>query len=230
MKADRLYRFNRERLIVALALGAIAAVALVMPGGGDRFPTPEPAVAQDCGPAPNQAELRGLLADLMRAWVPLRNEPSALPEPASRGAKLLSTHCAQCHGLPDPKTYSGSEWPRVLDRMALRATAIGSRRCKLLKLTVPTAEEHKTILDYLKRHAFEPLNAGPSVPLEGKGGMAFLTFCSQCHDLPHPRQHLVSEWPKVVDRMQDYAYFVGRRMITDAEKEAITEFLKSKGR
>lgn len=223
--------FIRRVVVVAALTGCGAlGVSWVLAAGSDPVRSPRPTEAGDCGPTPDQTELRGLLADLMRAWVPLRNEPSALPEPASRGAKLLSTHCAQCHGLPDPKAYSGSEWPRVLERMALRATAIGSRRCQLLKLTVPTAEEHKTILDYLKRHAFEPLNAGPSVPLEGKGGLAFLTFCSQCHDLPHPRQHLVSEWPKVVDRMQDYAYFVGRRMITDAEKEAITEFLKSKGR
>ena len=221
---------RRVVLVAVLTGGGALGVSWELTAGSDPVRSPRPTEAGDCGPTPDQTELRGLLADLMRAWVPPRSEASALPEPASRGAKLLSTHCAQCHGLPDPKAYSGSEWPRVLDRMALRAKAIGSRHCQLLKLTVPTAEEHKTILDYLKRHAFEPLNAGPSVPLEGKGGLAFLTFCSQCHDLPHPRQHLVSEWPKVVDRMQDYAYFVGRRMITDAEKEAITDFLKSKGR
>ena len=100
----------------------------------------------------------------------------------------------------------------------------------MLQLAVPTAEEKSAILGYLRQSAFESLNAGPKVPLTGEGAMAYLSFCSQCHDPPHPRQHLPSEWSRVVNRMQDYAYFIGRRTITDKENAAIVEFLKSQAR
>jgi cytochrome c5 len=170
------------------------------------------------------------LAELMRAWVPPRREPAALPNADSRGAKLLSTYCAQCHGLPDPGAYSADEWPRVMERMDLRIKALGSRRCHVLQLSVPTNQEKSEILACLRQSALESLNAGPKVPLTGEGATAYLNFCSQCHDPPHPRQHLPSEWPKVVDRMQDYAYFIGRRTITDKENAAIVEFLKSQAR
>jgi cytochrome c5 len=199
-------------------------------GTGSHVQVPKHGEEIECGPPPNQAELRGLLAELMRAWVPPRKEPAALPNADSRGAKLLGQYCAQCHGLPDPKAYGTDEWPRVLERMSLRIKAVGSRRCHLLQLAVPTDQEKSEILVYLRENAFQSLNSGPRVPLTGEGAMAYLNFCSQCHDLPHPRQHLADEWPAVVDRMQDYAYFIGRRMFTDAEKVAITEFLKSKAR
>ena len=184
----------------------------------------------ECGPAPNQAELRGLLAELMRAWVPPRREPAVLPNADSRGAKLTGRYCAQCHGLPDPGAYSADEWPRVMERMSLRIKTLGSRRCHVLQLAVPTDQENSELLAYLRQSAFESLNAGPKVPLTGEGAMAYLNFCSQCHDPPHPRQHLASEWPKVVNRMQDYAYFIGRRTISDKENAAILEFLKSQAR
>jgi cytochrome c5 len=194
---------------------------------GSHLGVPHQGDQIECGPTPNQAELRGLLAELMRAWVPARNEPAALPNADSQGAKLLGRYCAQCHGLPDPKAYSVDEWSRVMDRMSLRMKAVGNRRCHMLQLSVPTDQERGELLGYLRESAFEPLNAGPKVPLVGKGAEAYLNFCSQCHDLPHPRQHLPAEWSKVVDRMQNYAYFIGRRTITDTENTAIVDFLKS---
>ncbi len=212
----------------AIVLGAMGVLAFTWaPASGSHVQVPKHGEEIECGSAPNQAELRGLLAELMRAWVPPRREPAALPNADSRGAKLMRTYCAQCHGLPDPGAYSADEWPRVMERMDLRIKALGSRRCHLLQLAVPTDQEKVEILAYLRQSAFESLNAGPKVPLTGEGAMAYLNFCSQCHEPPHPRQHLPSEWSKVVDRMQDYAYFIGRRTITDKENAAIVEFLKS---
>ena len=217
--------------IAAIVLGALGvSVFYLALASGSHVQVPKHGEEIECGPAPNQAELRGLLAELMRAWVPPRNQTAALPNADGRGAKLLGKYCAQCHGLPDPKAYSADEWPRVMERMSLRMQALGSRRCHLLQLAIPTDQEKGEILGYLRQSAFESLNAGPKVPLTGEGAASYLNFCSQCHDPPHPRQHLASEWPKVVDRMQDYAYFIGRRTITDKENAAITEFLKSQTR
>lgn len=221
---------GRWRLAMVI-LGALGVLAFSWAlATGSHVQVPKHGEEIECGPAPNQVELRGLLAEMMRAWVPPRKEPAALPNADSRGAKLMGTYCAQCHGLPDPRAYSGDEWPRVMERMSLRIKALGSRRCHLLQLAVPTDQEKSEILAYLRQSAFESLNAGPKVPLTGEGAMAYLNFCSQCHDLPHPRQHLPSEWSKVVDRMQDYAYFIGRRTITDKENAVIVEFLKSQAR
>jgi cytochrome c5 len=220
-----------RRIVLVVALAGCGAWGVFgSPALGSHLGVPHQDDAIECGPAPNQAELRGLLAELMRAWVPPRNEQAVLPNADSRGAKLLGRYCAQCHGLPDPKAYSADEWPRVMERMSLRMKALGSRRCHLLQLVVPTDQEKSELLGYLRQSAFESLNAGPKVPLTGEGAAAYLSLCSQCHDLPHPRQHSGSEWPKVVDRMQDYAYFIGRRTITDKENAAIAEFLKSQAR
>ncbi len=212
----------------AVVVGAVGILVCYWAlASGSHVQVPKHGEEIECGSAPNQAELRGLLAELMRAWVPPRREPAALPNADSRGAKLMRTYCAQCHGLPDPGAYSADEWPRVMERMDLRIKVLGSRRCHLLQLAVPTDQEKVEILAYLRQSAFESLNAGPKIPLTGEGAMAYLNFCSQCHEPPHPRQHLPSEWSKVVDRMQDYAYFIGRRTITDKENAAIVEFLKS---
>lgn len=215
----------------AIVLGATGVLAFSWAlATGSHVQVPKHGEEIECGPAPNQAELRDLLAELMRAWVPPKREPAALPNADSRGAKLMGTYCAQCHGLPDPRAYSADEWPRVMERMDTRIKALGSRRCHLLQLAVPTDREKVEILAYLRQSAFESLNAGPKVPLTGEGAMAYLNFCSQCHEPPHPRQHLPSEWSRVVNRMQDYAYFIGRRTITDKENAAIVEFLKSQAR
>lgn len=218
----------RAATIVLSALGL--SVFYWALASGSHVEVPRHGQDIECGLAPNQAELRGLLAELMRAWVPPRREPAALPNADSRGAKLMGKYCAQCHGLPDPGAYSADEWPRVMERMSLRMQALGSRRCHVLQLAVPTDQEKSELLAYLRQSAFESLNAGPKISLTGEGAMAYLNFCSQCHDPPHPRQHLASEWPKVVNRMQDYAYFIGRRTITDKENAAILEFLKSQAR
>ena len=221
---------TRTRL-ATVTLGALGVVVFYWAlAAGSHVEVPRHGDAIECGPAPNQAELRGLLAELMRAWVPPQRETVALPNADSRGAKLMGTYCAQCHGLPDPKAYSADEWPRVMERMDLRIKSLGNRRCHLLQLAVPTDQERSEILAYLRRSAFESLNIGPKIPLTGEGANLYLSFCAQCHDLPHPRQHAASEWPKVVDRMQDYAYFIGRRTITDKENTAIAEFLKSQAR
>lgn len=223
-------RVIRRMVLVVALVGCGAWSVLGSPALGSHLGVPHQGDAIECGSAPNQAELRGLLAELMRAWVPPRKEPAALPNADSRGAKLMGTYCTQCHELPDPGAYSADEWPRVMERMSLRIKALGSRRCHLLQLAIPTDQEKSEILAYLRRSAFQSLNAGPKVPLAGEGAMAYLNFCSQCHDPPHPRQHLPSEWSGVVNRMQDYAYFIGRRTITDKESAAIVEFLKSQAR
>ena len=218
-------------LAATIVLGALGlSVFYWALASGSHVEVPRHGDEIECGPAPNQAELRGLLAELMRAWVPPRREPAVLPNADSRGAKLMGRYCAQCHGLPDPGAYSADEWPRVMERMSLRIKTLGNRRCHVLQLAVPTDQESGELLAYLRQSAFESLNAGPKVPLTGEGAMAYLNFCSQCHDPPHPRQHLASEWPKVVNRMQDYAYFIGRRTISDKENAAILEFLKSQAR
>ncbi len=212
---------------VALLVTGCLAVGLVLAGTEFIRPAHESEAAQ-CASPPDQQELRSLLAELMKGSVPLGIEPQYLPSHGSRGANLLKTYCAQCHALPTPRIHSGNEWPRVVERMVFWAKTMETRPCPTLTVKRPSQDEQGTIVDYLKQNAFEPLNSDPSVPVGGKGGTAYLALCSQCHDLPHPRQHLVPEWPSVVDRMQDYAFFIGRKTISDEDKAAITEFLQTK--
>ena len=42
---------------------------------------------------------------------------SALPDPASPGAKLAADYCTQCHAAPAPTLHTREEWAGVLGRM-----------------------------------------------------------------------------------------------------------------
>lgn len=75
-----------------------------------------------------------------------QNAPrDALPEPDSRGAKLVMEYCSGCHAPPQPGAHSAPAWPAVVERMQHRRAGKGFP-------PVP-APEVGEILDYLQRHA-----------------------------------------------------------------------------
>ena len=125
-------------------------------------------------------------------------DPALLPQPQSRGARLLQSYCTQCHKLPGPGRHTAGEWPPVLERMNLLMD-VASRFGGLLgKVAAPGAEEREVLAAYLEGNA---LQAMPGEP-RGMGAAAFTSHCGACHALPDAGQHTLEGWSAVLKRMQ----------------------------
>ncbi len=157
--------------------------------------------------------------------LPDRVRPAQLPQPDSRGARLVALYCVQCHNLPNPAMHDAQGWPGVVQRMVprmegrgnlgplmadlMRAPGIGER-----PMAAPSADEEREIVAYLQRHAQRGLDAqaDPELgrALERGAGRVFAQACSQCHALPDPSQHTAEEWPRVVARMRENLEWMNR--------------------
>jgi cytochrome c5 len=71
--------------------------------------------------------------------------PEAVPSRRSRGAALFQKYCSRCHGLPDLKMHSASEWPRIVDRMQSHSAEMG--------IAAIPERDRKDIVNYLTSHA-----------------------------------------------------------------------------
>lgn len=136
-----------------------------------------------------------LLASAKIALPPEGTTATDLPDPNSRGAKLLVTYCVGCHALSPPSMHSATDWPRVVRRMWLRMDRLPER----YGIRVPEVGERRVLLDYLNEHALQV--SGGTLP-EGMGRDAFSTVCSRCHALPDPYVHSSEDWAAVFMRME----------------------------
>ena len=98
-------------------------------------------------------------------------------------------------------------------------------RRRMMSIQGPTGGEQGTILDYLQGHALRPANVEALGPSDAPGLALFRQTCAQCHALPDPTLHTADEWPVVVDRMRKNMRAMGRRVITDPERDEIVGFL-----
>lgn len=155
-----------------------------------------------------------------------------LPDPESRGARLVATYCGQCHGIPSPRRHVAEDWEATARRMFRRMThmqemggrMMGRRRGGGMDVDAPTAEEERAILAYLREHA---MRAAPEEALpEGEGREAFARACSRCHALPDPGQRAPEAWPAVVERMREHMDRMEVEGISDAEADRIVEYLR----
>jgi cytochrome c5 len=140
---------------------------------------------------------RLILAAAEVALPPPGVSPADLPDPNSEGAKDVAQFCTSCHNLPTPSAHSATDWPSVARRMWLRMGMLPPG----LQVPVPSEEQRQAILNYLLAHALQV--SGASLP-PGPGRETFSETCSQCHQLPDPRQHSQADWPVVVQRMYSH--------------------------
>jgi hypothetical protein len=92
--------------------------------------------------------------------------------------------------------------------------------------TVPEPEMGQRIvmLDYLTANALR-VSEG-NLP-DGPTRQFFIDTCSQCHELPDPRQHSAQDWPVVVRRMNDHMQEILGTSITSDQIEQIVRYLGS---
>jgi hypothetical protein len=80
---------------------------------------------------------------------PGTGETESLPDPGSTGARLVSNYCTQCHATPSPALLTSAQWDHVVGRMRVRIEG------RVTPIKMPSEEEVKTILAYMKQHARE---------------------------------------------------------------------------
>jgi len=211
-------RLFRSRLYFAIA--ALAAVVFL------SLLSRTPAFAQMPG------GMREMMQRMMGDVLPPGIDPKLLPDPGSRGARLLEQYCTQCHNLPGPGMHTAAEWPAVVNRMNGRMQMMsggmmggGMMGGGMMSVRAPSAKELDILLAYLQQHAQKPLTA--SYPdLDSPAGQAFRATCSQCHALPDPTQHTAADWPGVVGRMQRNMAVMGKTVPDAMTIKEIVGFLQ----
>ena len=137
-----------------------------------------------------------------------------LPEGDTRGAKLVVSYCVQCHNLPNPAMHHAEKWPGVVQRMVLRMEGKGNMGTLMAEMMAgvkaPGADDTKTIIAYLQRHAQKPLDPARYPEVHAPSAEAFRLACNQCHVLPDPQRYTAAEWPRVVARMQENMEWMNR--------------------
>ena len=151
---------------------------------------------------------------MLERILPPTYDPSRLPERASPGAKLVLGYCVQCHNVPNPAMHHAGKWPGIVERMVVRMEGRGNMGALMSEMMAgvkaPSAEETKTLVAYLQRHAQKPLDPQRYPEVNEPFGQAFRLACNQCHVLPDPQRYTALEWPRVVARMQENMQWMNR--------------------
>jgi cytochrome c2 len=151
---------------------------------------------------------------LLERILPPTFEARQLPDPDSAGAALTMRYCVQCHNLPNPAMHHAAKWRPTVDRMVLRMEGRGNlgplMNDMMAGVKAPTAEEKRTLIAYLRKHAQKPLDAKRYPDVNWPEGEAFRLACNQCHVLPDPKRHTADEWRAVVARMQENMEWMNR--------------------
>ncbi|MGQ0653185.1 MAG: hypothetical protein ACT4P4_13120 [Betaproteobacteria bacterium] len=151
---------------------------------------------------------------MLERILPPTFEAAQLPEPGSSGARLTVRYCVQCHNLPNPAMHHAAKWRPVVERMVQRMEGKGNMGTLMADMMggvqAPSAEETRTLVAYLRKHAQRPLDPARYPDVQGAAGEAFRLACNQCHTLPDPKRHTAAEWRVVVARMQENMEWMNR--------------------
>ena len=99
--------------------------------------------------------------------------------------------------------------------------------CRMMNIEAPNGEEKEIILSYLQKHALKVIKEQELPASESKGALLFKDTCSQCHDLPAPKNHTAEEWPRIVENMTDFIRELKQgTQLPDQDKERIIQYLQ----
>ncbi len=173
--------------------------------------------------------MKAMMQRMMPDMLPPGIKPESLPEPNSRGAKLLSRYCSQCHNLPSPTMHSATKWPVITNRMFSRMSMM-SGMMGMMSVENPSSEERQAIVAYLQAHSMRTIAPDELPAPESKGAILFRDACSQCHSLPDPQLHTAAEWPKVLERMRGNMETMKRKVFSEQDRKTIEEYLMNHAR
>ena len=95
---------------------------------------------------------------------------------------------------------------------------------------VPDKEEQQEMLNYLQQHALKTISGEKLPEHDSKAANIFEEQCSKCHALPSPLQHTASQWPGVVQRMQNHIKQGNLPLIPQNELNTIVAYLEKHAR
>ena len=151
---------------------------------------------------------------MLERILPPTFELRQLPDPNSRGARLLVQYCVQCHNLPNPAMHHAAKWPAVFERMVVRMRGKGNMgelmHEMMAGVQAPSEAEAGVLLAYLQRNAQKPMDLKKYPEVLAPEGRSFKLACEQCHVLPDPQRHTAAEWPAVVARMEKNIEWMNR--------------------
>lgn len=151
---------------------------------------------------------------MLERILPPTFERRQLPEPRSRGARLVLRYCVQCHNLPNPAMHDAKRWPSVVERMVVRMQGKGNLGTLMAEMMAnvkaPDPAEQRVLLEYLVHYAQKPLDETKVPEVLLPSGESFRVACSQCHTLPDPRRYTAAQWPAVVERMRKNMEWMNR--------------------
>ncbi|MDH5228776.1 MAG: hypothetical protein OEZ58_01640 [Gammaproteobacteria bacterium] len=84
-------------------------------------------------------------------------------------------------------------------------------------------DENPTATEFDSRIAILPSMLKDRDTVNGK---AFISYCTQCHDLPNPEGHTARSWPAVVSRMRQHSLNIGGAIPSDNTLKGIVLFLQ----
>lgn len=178
---------------------------------------------------PSPEAMRGMMA--MMDNMPEGVAPAELPEPDSRGARLVARYCSQCHGPPSPSRLSADEWSSTARRMFARMEHMermgGRMRMTTGDVSAASVEEERVMVDYLRRHALRTVSDDELPAAELPGARLFARACSRCHALPDPSLHPPEDWPAVVQRMRENMRTMDVAELSDEDARRIVEYLRA---
>ncbi len=149
-----------------------------------------------------------------------------LPDKDSKVVKKYAQLCSQCHLLQSPKMKSARQWPGIVDRMDRRMQRMASMGMMRRRMKTMTSQDKKKVMAYLQKHALKVMSNGSIKGFSSLGGQKFKQTCTQCHDLPDPKQHSAKEWKRVIQRMKKNMAQMGKTVISQKEEQLILDFLK----
>jgi mono/diheme cytochrome c family protein len=226
---------NNQVLVISVVLIVLGVTGIIAMAASGEEQTGEPSSNMKMrggmmgGGMMDREGMKEMMQRMMPDMLPPGIKPESLPEPESRGAKLFSRYCTQCHNLPSPAMHSAVEWPVITSRMFSRMSMM-SGMMGMMNVENPSSEERQTIVAYLQAHSMRTISPGALPAPESRGAVLFRDVCSQCHSLPDPQLHTASEWPKVLERMRGNMESMKKKVISDQDRKTIEEYLMGHAR
>jgi len=179
-----------------------------------------------------------LIASVGTGLPPTSYRLEDLPEQGSRAVGLQQAYCLQCHGVSSPRMHSAEEWPILIRRMLMRASALHSRlggprsesmvdemlMAGLRTANRPPPEDVDSLVAYFVRNAF-PAAAPGEIP-DTPAGALFVEKCSACHETPSPAAHGPEDAEALVSRMNAMMGMLGMPQLTAQEASRLVAFMQ----
>ena len=228
--------------VAAIAVGALACAPAEQAADDEAQLAFFDSLLADLG-GPQTSDLsRGqrwrLIASLGTGLPPASYRLEDLPEQGSRAVGLQQAYCLQCHGVSSPRMHSAEEWPTLIRRMLMRASALDSRlggprseemvdemlMAGLRTAVLPPAEDVDSLVAYFQRNAF-PAAAQSEIPDTPEAAL-YVEKCSACHETPSPTAHGPEDAQALVARMSAMMAMLGMEQLTAEDQSRLVAFMQ----